>query len=91
MALPQEKSYTYADLLEWNDGKRYELYNGQPVMMSPPLRQHQEISGEIYLQIGTYLKGKKCKVYHAPFSVRPSTPWRASRFSVNWAVPSRIR
>ena len=71
MALPQEKSYTYADLLEWNDGKRYELYNGQPVMMSPPLRQHQEISGEIYLQIGTYLKGKKCKVYHAPFSVRP--------------------
>ena len=72
MALPQEKSYTYADLLSWEaDPTRYELYDGQPVMMSPPLREHQEISGEIYLQIGSYLKGKPRKVYHAPFGVRP--------------------
>ena len=70
MSLPQEKSYTFADLLEWEGDSWYKLYNGQLVMMSPPLREHQEISGEIYLQIGSYLKGKACKVYHAPFGVR---------------------
>lgn len=71
MALPQEKSYTYADLLSWEDDARYELIEGVPLMMSPPpLRAHQEISGAIYLQIGKYLEGKRCKVYHAPFGVR---------------------
>lgn len=70
MALPQQKSYTYADLLSWDDDVRYELIKGEPVMMSPPYRIHQKISGELYLQIGSYLKGKRCEVYHAPFSVR---------------------
>ena len=71
MALPQEKRYTYADLLTWDEDVRCELIEGVPVMMSPPpLRIHQDISGEIFLQIGAYLKGKICKVYHAPFGVR---------------------
>lgn len=70
MALPQENGYTYADVLEWEDGTRYELVGGIPVMMSPPSRVHQKISGELYLQIGNYLRGKKCEIYHAPFGVR---------------------
>ena len=37
MALPQEKSYTYADLLEWEaDPMRYELYDGQLRALSAP-------------------------------------------------------
>lgn len=39
-------------------------------MKAAPSRQHQEISFSLLMQIGTYLKDKKCKVYHAPFCVR---------------------
>lgn len=70
MALPQECLYTYADLLEWEGDTRYELYNGQPRAMSSPSDVHQEILGALHLQIGSYLKDKKCKVYFAPFDVR---------------------
>ena len=40
-------------------------------MMSPaPNQRHQEISGELFGQLRDYLKGKSCKVLHAPFDVR---------------------
>ena len=68
--LPQEKRYTYADLLEWDDDVRYELYSGIPMALASPTDIHQSILGELYLQLGNYLKGKKCKAYFAPFDVR---------------------
>lgn len=68
--LPQEKRYSYADLLSWNDSTRYELYDGQPVALASPSDVHQRILGEFYLQFGSYLKGKKCKAYLSPFDVR---------------------
>ncbi len=68
--LPAEKRYTYADLLAWDDNTRYELYNGQPVALASPSNVHQEISVELSSQLHTYLRGKKCKVYTAPFDVR---------------------
>ena len=73
MALPQlieDECYTYADFLEWDEDFRAELLDGEIVMMAPPLRVHQEILTELLLQIGNYLKGKKCKVFAAPFGVR---------------------
>ena len=70
MALPQEKQWTYADMLTWSEEERVELIYGQPHMMAPPSRRHQEISGALYLQLGSFLKDKKCRVYHAPFGVR---------------------
>ena len=48
MALPREERYTYADYLEWDEKERVELIDGAPLMMAPPSRKHQEISGEIY-------------------------------------------
>ena len=69
-ALPQEQRYTYEDLLNWDDGIRYELYDGQPVALASPSDVHQEISMELATQFHTYLKGKRCKVYAAPFDVR---------------------
>lgn len=69
-ALPQEQRYTYDDLLSWDDGTRYELYDGQPVALASPSTVHQEILGEIFAQFHTYLKGKRCKAYLAPFDVR---------------------
>ena len=71
MALPQEQRYTLADALEWEEGVRIELVDGVPVMQASPARRHQEISGELFAFLHDYLRGKKCKVYHAPFSVRP--------------------
>jgi Uma2 family endonuclease len=62
--------YTYNDYLNWTEDEKYELIDGQPYAMSPaPSRIHQEIIGEIFLQIGNYLRGRKCKVYVAPFDV----------------------
>ena len=70
MPLPQEKRYTLADALTWDESERIELICGEPFMMAPPVRRHQEISGELFAQLHAYLKGKTCKVYPAPFAVR---------------------
>ena len=72
MALPAKKpQYTFADVLTWGEDERVEIIDGEAVMMAPaPTRVHQEVSGELFAQIHAYLKGKKCKVYAAPFDVR---------------------
>lgn len=72
MPLPKEKTrYTLADALEWDERERMEVIGGEPVLPATPVRIHQEVSGEIYRQLANYLEGKKCRVYAAPFSVRP--------------------
>ncbi|MBI4649526.1 MAG: Uma2 family endonuclease [Bacteroidia bacterium] len=69
------KIYTYADYLTWNDGKRYELYNGRVKEMTPaPASRHQSILGNIFADIKFFLRKmvvkNKCKVFVAPFDVR---------------------
>jgi Uma2 family endonuclease len=66
----EKESYTYADFLEWDESTLAELLDGEIVMMAPPLRRHQGILTALLNQIGNFLKGKKCKVYPAPFGVR---------------------
>lgn len=68
--LPQEYQYTYADLLEWDDGVRYELYSGIPMALASPSDRHQVISGELFAQLHAYLRGKPCRAYYAPLDVR---------------------
>jgi len=70
MPVPKAESYTFADVLTWDEQDHIELIDGQPVMMAPPVRIHQKISGELYAQLHEYLRGKKCEVYAAPFAVR---------------------
>ncbi len=70
MNLALEKTYTLADYLTWDEGDHIELIAGEPVMLATPLRVHQEIVGELFGYLRDYLKGKKCKVYVAPFAVR---------------------
>ena len=67
--LPQEKRYSYADLSS-QDNTRYELYDGQPVALASPSEFHHRISMALSVQLGSYLMGKKCRVYAAPFDVR---------------------
>ena len=56
--------------LAWDENKRAEIIGGETVMLDTPTSIHQEISGELFGQLYNYLKGKKCKVYAAPFAVR---------------------
>ncbi|MBR1496499.1 MAG: Uma2 family endonuclease [Oscillospiraceae bacterium] len=69
MALPKEKRYTYADLLEWEEG-RFELYDGEAVALASPSILHQRISVEISTQLALFLRGKPCQVFSAPLDVR---------------------
>lgn len=70
LGLRKEKSYTFEDWLSWDEGVRAEIMDGALVMMAPPSQKHQEIMGEIFRQLATFLKGKSCKVFPAPFGVR---------------------
>lgn len=70
-ALPAEKKYTYADYLEGPEGERAELIEGQIYDMAPaPSGVHQEILADLTAQLRDYLRGKKCKVFPAPYDVR---------------------
>lgn len=70
MALPQEKYYTYEDILNWPEDELVELIDGRVYMWSTPTRRHETISRRLYLKLGNYLEGKTCEVYDAPFGVR---------------------
>jgi len=61
---------TYADFLEWDEDFRAELHDGEVVIMAPPVTKHQQVIGELFFQIRSYLDGKSCKVFPAPFGVR---------------------
>lgn len=70
MALPEERTYTFADIMDWGEDVRVELIDGTPCMMSPPTRRHQEVLSELHRQLANFLVGKSCRVYPAPFGVR---------------------
>ena len=75
MAAPTRKAkkkvYTYADYLKIDDGKRYEIIDGELYDMGPaPAPTHQEISGALFFQIFNFFQDKPCRVYPAPFDVR---------------------
>lgn len=66
-----DERFTYGQYYEWDDGERWELIDGVPYNMTPaPVRRHQEISMNVLIRIAEFLKGKPCKMYHAPFDVR---------------------
>jgi Uma2 family endonuclease len=73
MALPQleqETNYTYADYLDWDEG-RWELIDGEVWNMTPaPSRLHQEISINFSSLLHDFFQEKNCSVYAAPFDVR---------------------
>jgi len=72
-ALPkEERSFTYADYKDWEleEGERFELIYGEAYAMAAPNARHQEILIELGSQFRSYLRGKSCKVYPAPYDVR---------------------
>ena len=69
MALPAEKErYTFADVLVWDDDERAEIINGEVFLMAPsPATDHQLISGELFGQLHSYLKGAEMTLHFFPF------------------------
>ena len=62
--------YSYADYLLWKFKERVELFKGKLFKMSAPSAVHQEVSMKLSGELYQFLKGKDCKVFHAPFDVR---------------------
>ena len=70
-ARPAQRHYTYADYLEWPEEERFELIDGVAYAMAPaPTRTHQNVVGELFVQVKLALRGKACQVFVAPFDVR---------------------
>ena len=70
LAVKREELYTYEDYLSWDDGERWEIIDGRAYLMASPSEAHQDISVELTAQFRAFLRGKPCKVFHAPFDVR---------------------
>ena len=64
--------HTYGEYLTWPETERTELIGGLAYIKEPPAptRSHQEVVGELHLQIGLALRGKPYRAYVAPFDVR---------------------
>ena len=65
------KGYTIADIEALPEGERAELIDGELFRMYAPMRQHQDILGEMFVNIKLHIRQNKgkCKIYAAPFAV----------------------
>ncbi len=65
--------YSYADYFKWKFSERVELIKGMVHPMSPaPSPTHQSVSGNLFFEFKSFLKGTSCMVFSAPFDVRLS-------------------
>ena len=64
------RSYTYADYLEWEGSERFELLNGEAFQMASPSVTHQALLVGLSTSFDTWLQGKSCRVFTAPLDVR---------------------
>jgi len=69
-ALAPDERFTYRQYKTWPDSERWELIEGHAWNMSAaPTRYHQGLIGTLFNAIATFLKGKPCQAYLAPFDV----------------------
>lgn len=72
MAITRECERRYCTLAEYRalpEEFRAELVEGELVALSAPSRIHQRISVSLVTRLGSYLEGKTCELYSAPFDV----------------------
>ena len=67
-------TYSFADYLKWQFDERVEIIKGKLFKMAMPSEKHQRVSTNLHGLFWSYLRGKKCKVYHPPFDVRLIKP-----------------
>jgi len=66
------KKVSYEEFVDISEKSelRMEYIDGEIILLGSPSVAHQEISGYLYIIFSQFLKGKKCKVFYAPFDVR---------------------
>jgi hypothetical protein len=69
-ARKNERRFSYADYLSWDDDNRYEIIDGTVYDMNAPLRLNQKFLVELTRVFANHFHGKTCEVYAAPFDVR---------------------
>jgi Uma2 family endonuclease len=72
MNLPatEKKKYTYQDYLKFSNDVRYEIIEGNLIIVPAPNSSHQNISRNIELLICDYIyKNNLGEVFHAPYDV----------------------
>jgi Uma2 family endonuclease len=65
-----EEFFTFEDYMSWDEDVRCELIDGLLYNSIYPSPKHQRILMNLVTEIGIFLRGKKCRVYPAPFNVR---------------------
>lgn len=65
------KKVSYEEFMEIYEKStlRMELINGEIQLLASPSMEHQELLGRLHLIFSEYFKGKKCRVFFAPFDV----------------------
>jgi len=70
MATKPSIRLTYEDYLDFPDGQRWELIDGEAFMVPSPNERHQRIITELTRQVGNHVKDHDGgRVYVAPFDV----------------------
>ena len=72
--LDLNKKYNYSDYLLWKLKERVELLKGRLLPLVTPSAVHQTVSSNLHIELGVFLKGKKCRLFAAPFDVRLPLP-----------------
>ncbi|MBP3040862.1 Uma2 family endonuclease [Bacillaceae bacterium Marseille-Q3522] len=94
MSIPDRSKHemTYKEYLTWGD-KRCEVLDGRIISMAPsPLPEHQSVSTQLSIEIGSYLRGKRCQIFSAPIDVYlfdNSKNWVDDTVK-NWVIPDII-
>ncbi|MBR0599315.1 type II toxin-antitoxin system Phd/YefM family antitoxin [Sinanaerobacter chloroacetimidivorans] len=65
------KKVSYEEFMDISEKSelRMEYIDGEIILLGSPTVEHQEISGFLHIIFSQFLKGKKCKVFYAPFDV----------------------
>ncbi|MBI3402399.1 MAG: Uma2 family endonuclease [Acidobacteria bacterium] len=65
-----QQRVSYADLERWpEDGRRYELYNGEVFEIPSPLPIHQFVLGRLFLALSVYVQTRGGAVFFAPLDI----------------------
>lgn len=77
MASETLTDFTYDDLLELpDDGRHYQILDGELVVNAAPIPRHQLIAGNLYNEIKNYLRAHRIGiVFYAPLDVVFTQRW----------------
>lgn len=84
---------TYKEYATWAEGKRCEVLDGVIISMDPSVSpKHQEVSMQLSIEFGSYLRGKRCKVFTGDIDVylfEDAKGWNSEKVK-NWVIPDMV-